>query len=708
MATKGIDFRFTGSATTISNYNSNLTNLGTLIQKYSGATNSDVFAGPLKIGMARPMEQSVAIAAFYPHVISISSDLDWVFLADNSTAAATRRVILYEYTRSTSTFNWLGFITITFPTATAYTIKGMRVSRELYTTGTISGTGTAITGSGTSWSSDKMSVGCRIGFGSTNPNEITTWYEISAIGSNTSITLTSSLASSLPSNTPYVIEDIIIVLATTNATATNGGLNIVKGIRKELFTNTGTAISAAASTDNIRACYWLADAATVTNTIACGSAIGPRTSWTDQRVYVLDATGPKIYIYNFRAALTLTSGKDTTTNIIKTGNQTVTGTISQTNNGRIGTLYHGPASGVSSLYFVTTTRVVRCAVSNITNSSTTWQSDVMAEIPPGGTSTYAASSVLSSCEISQDIDRLVVMSTGAAGARSYVTKYNTVSDPFDHIFLVDDKQLDQSTADSGGVQHPSIQVSIFSIWAEAGMLYLVRHATTAVSNQIYTLPIGAHQTYAFLNNQMIITPSFDISDSNKLYSVSIRYLSKLGTDTFSLPPEPFKLYYRTSGINDNSGTWIAIDESGDLSGVSGSNIQFCIIFKILGTTCVPARILGLSLVYEDNTTDSHYEPSIKNSSITNGSFAYRQKIAWNSDISDLRIRLYNVSNGTVVIDDNTSSHTYGTFEFSTDNGVTWSSWSSVQAVADAVDNYIRYTASSLPGGTKIRALLTQL
>ncbi len=708
MATRGIEFKFTGSATTISNYNSNLINMGTLIQKYSGATSTDIFAGPLIIGMARPMEQSVAIPGIYPHVINVSSDLDWVFLADNATAAATRRVVLYEYTRSTSTFNWLGFVTITFPTATAYTIKGLRVSRELYTTGTISGTTTAIVGSGTTWSSDEMSVGCRIGFGSTDPNEISTWYEISAIGSNTSITLTTSLSSTLPVGTPYVIEDIIILLSTSNATTTNGGLNIVKGIRKELFTPAGTAIAASTTTDNIRASYWLADAAVVTNTIACGCAIGTRTSWTDQRVYILDATGPKIYVYNFRSPLTLASGKDTTTNVIKTGNQAVTGTISQVNNGRIGVLSHGPGSGVTSLYFATTTRIIRSAVSNIIGSSTTWQSDVMVEIPPGGASTYAASSVLSSCEISQGIDRLVIASTGAAGARSYVTKYNTVSDPFDHIFLVDDRQLDQSIADSGGVKHPSIQSSVFSIWSEEGILYLSRIGTSSTNVQIYTIPIGAHQTYAFNSNQLLITPSFDISDSNKLYNVSVRYLSKLGTDTFSLSTEPYKLYYRTSGINDNTGSWNLIDEAGDLSGINGTSIQFCFIFKILGTTCIPGRVLGLSLVYEDNTTDSHYEPSIGNSSIVNMIFAYRQKTAWNSDIPSMRIRLYNASTGALIIDDNTSSPTFGTFQYSTDNGGSWLTWSGNQAAADAVGNYIRYTALSLPGSTRIRALITQL
>lgn len=703
MATKAINFKFTGATTPISSYDQTKTNLGTLIKQYTGALSQDKYAGPAKIGMTRPMEQSTAIPGIYPHVVTFSDTIDWVFLADNATAAATRRIILYEYNKTNSTFNWKGFITLTYPTATSHTIRGFRVSRELYTSGTVGVSGTSVTGNSTNWSSDRMSVGSRIGFGSTDPTQISTWYEISSIGGDTSITLSSS-AGTISSGTPYVIEDIMIITSTTNATVTNGGLFVSKGIRPEIFTPGGTTIPAATTVDNIRAVYWLADAATVTNTTAAGSALGTRTSWTDQRVYVLNLTGASVFVYNFREALTLTAGKDTTTNIIKTGNQTVTGTLSQANNGRVGTLSHGPGNGIESLYFTTTTRIYRSDISSITNGSTTWQSDTMVEIPPGGTTTYLASGAMTSCEISTGIDRLVITTSGAAGVRSYVTKYNTSSDPFDHIFLVDDKQQDQSTSDSGGVPHPAILASPFSVWSENGILYLARVGTTAAINQLYTLPIGSHWTYAINNNELLITPKFDISDSSKLYNIYISDVERLGTDTFSLATEPYKVYYRTSGISDNSGSWNLLDDSGDLSGVNGTEIQFAISFKVIGTTCIPSRIMGLSLIYEDQSTDGHYQPSVANSSITSNIFAWRQSILWNSNIPNMRIRLYNATTGSLILDDNVTLSSFGTWEYSSDNGSTWNTWLDTE---DTVGNYIRYTASSLPGGVRIKALLTQ-
>jgi len=703
MATKAINFRFNGITTALTTYDSTVTNLGRLIKQYSGASNTDVFAGPAIIGLARPAEASIAVPGVYPHVLTFSDSIDWVFLADNATAAATRRIVAYEYNKDTSNFNFKGGITITFPTATFHTIKGFRISLEKYTVGTISVNGTTVTGIGTTWSSDQMCVGSRIGFGTTASTSVSTWYEIQSVDSDTQITLTSSAGVS--ASTVYVIEDMKVLLTTTNATTTNGGFFVVKGLRYESFSPGGTAIPAATTVDNIRACYWLADAATVTNITGAGTALENRVNWTTQYAYVLNVTGAKVYKYNFRNPLTLSSGKDTTSLVLTTGNQVLTGTLSQANNGRVDVLQHGPGSGITSLYFVTTTKCYRCSLSNITNGSTTWTSDVMSEIPPGGTSTYPLTNVFSCVEIAGDIDRLIIASTGAAGARSYVTQYNTVGNPFDHIFLVDDKQYDQSSADSGGVVHPSIGTLPMSIWSQNGILYLARIATTSLQSQLYSLPIGAHNTYAFTNNQLLITPAFDTTDVVSFYNVIFNYIPRFGTDTFSVPSEPFRKYYRTSGIIDNSGAWTQLDDYGDLSAVSpGTQIQFALAFKILGTTCVPARIMGFVLTYEDNTTDSHYEPSVANSSVTNRIFAYRQKTLWSSNVPDLRIRLYNISSGLNVLDDRVSTSSFGTFEYSSDGGLNWITWDSS---SDVVGNYIRYTATSLPNGIKVRVLLTQ-
>lgn len=707
MAKRAIEHVFTGNTVAYASYDSTKTMLGTLIQQRTGVTDLEKFAGPMPIGLARPMEASTAIAVGYPHVITYTSDIDWIFLAEISTAAATRRIIKYTYTKSTGVFNWDGFITLTFPTATVHTIRGFRMTRDFYSTGTASVSGTAVTGSGTAWSASRLAVGSRIGFGSTDATAITTWYEISSITDDTNIVLTESAGTI--ADGPYVIEELRAIVSTSNATLTNGGLFVVKGLREATFAVAGTIIPAATTVDNIRAVYWLADASTVTNTIACGCGTEDRDSFTEHNVYIIDGTTStnRVYKYNVRASLSLASGKSTDAFILKTGAQTPTGTVSQANNGRIGILEHGPADSIESLFFVTTTRVYRAAISNITSNNTSWHSDAMVEVPPGGIVTYPATSVLSSVEIADTIDRLFVLSTGAAGARSYVTRYNTVSDPFDHIFLSDDKQYDQSSTDSGAVAHPSMSVLPFSVWSQGGVAYMQRLSTVAATSQLYAVPVACHWTYADgATNQRLITPELSTADATSLTRVYVNASIQLGSGTFGLPPEPYRMYYRTSGITDDSGVWTLLDDTKNLTGITpGSSIQFMFEFRMFGLTAIPGRIYSMSLVYEDDTTDSHYQPSVGQSSTASKIFAWRFSTAFGGTVPTLRIRLYNAENGTELLDDNTADEDYGSFEKSTNDGGAWGSYNDTDKANETT--YIRYTPTNIPDNIKVRALLTQ-
>ncbi|MEN9921613.1 MAG: hypothetical protein RLZZ517_591 [Candidatus Parcubacteria bacterium] len=796
MAKRVTEHIFTGTTTPYTSYDSTKTVLGDLMEQYTGAGATDKFAGPLKVGVARPMEMNVAIPGISPHIIrwanksgfystgtvgvsgttvtgsgtawltdgapigarigfgstnpseittwytitSIPSNtsitieftttisagtsfvidknyqLDWVFLTDNATAAATRRTSLFTYNRNSSIFNWKGAIIHTFPAATNHTVRGFRVSYQKYTTGTVGVSTATVTGSGTAWSTSRIFIGARIGFGSSDPTQISQWYYINAISSDTSLTIQTNVTASgtggvaanitVTAGTAYVIEELRILHSTTNATATNGGLFMTGCVSYDDFINTtGTTIAAATTVDKAKAVYWLADASTVLNTSACGLAIEEIDSWTQQYVYVLDTATVKVYKYNFRAALTLTAGKSTNAFVLATGNQAVTGTISQVNNGRIGILTHGPGNGVESLYFVTTTRIYRAALSNITSGSTTWQSDSMIEVPTGGTSTYAAAGIMSSVEIADQIDRLIITTTG--NGRSYVTQYKTDGSPFDHVFLADTRQIDQGIADANSVPHINQQGAQLTVWSEGGLVYIARSGTTAATNQIYAVPLGADWAYADGTvKQRIITPSLNTTGATKFTRVYVSNQSYLGGGGITIPTEPYRIYYRTAGISDNSGTFNLVDPTGDLTGVDGADsIQFAIEFRMIGTMCLPNRIYNLACVYEDNTTDSHYQPSVAQSSITNKRFAWRFSTLWGGTVPSLTIRLYDAVTGGLLLTDNTASPTAGTWEKSTNGGSSWSSYDTNDKTNETT--YIRYTPSSLGDDIKVRALLTQ-
>lgn len=703
MSKRAVDYVFTGSTTAITTYDSTKTNLGTLMRQFTGVTPTDNFVGPMPIGLARPMEASTAIPIFYPSVQRFNDTVDWVFFADNAAAAATRRVVLYDYNKQTTEFNWKGFITLTFPTGGTHTVRGIRVTRDFHTGGTVNVSGTSVTGTGTTWSTDGVASGSRIAFNAVSPTDVINWNEISSVGSNTSITLTTT-GSTITSASTYIIEELRVVVITANGTGVpNGGLWLAKGLRYELFSPAGTTIPAAVSTDNTRAVYWLADATTVTNTSPAGLGLDMMSNFSSHDVYVLD-TANRVFKYNIRAPLTLAAGKSTSAFVLSTGVQAPTGTMSSLNNGRVDTLFHGPGSGVKSLYWATTTRIYRSALSAITSASVTWQSDAMVEVPPGGVNTYAASSTMSSVEVASSIDSLIILNTGVANARSYVTKYNTISTPFDTIFLSEDRKLDQSTADPNTVAHPSIQASAFSCWSEGGIAYLARHSALATLNQVYALPLGADWSYASTTNQRIISPALSTSDAIKLYRLYVGHELNLGSTLLGLGTEPFRVYYRTNGISNNSGSWTLLSDDFGLSTVTpSSQIQFMFEFKTIGPYCIPARILNLSVVYEDDSTDSHYQPSIGLSDKVNKRFAWRFSTAFGSTVPTLRVRLYDAVSNNLLVDDNTATPT-GTFEQSTDLGSNWSAWTSADKTNE--NTYIRYTPVSLGDNIKVKALLT--
>ena len=227
MATRAQVIRLGSQSTyryTIDSYDSTKLGLGPLMAQFSGSGEAG-FAGPIPVAVARPTEQSTSVASMFPWAMrwqnNTAGEIDWVFFADGAATAATRRINAYTFNRRTSAFSWQGFVTVTFPTATNQTIRGFRMTYDAETTGTVAVSGTAVTGTSTLFSTNKVCVGNRIGFGSTDPSQITTWYEISAIGSDNSITLTQS-AGTISSGTAYVIEDLRCVMAITNATTTNG------------------------------------------------------------------------------------------------------------------------------------------------------------------------------------------------------------------------------------------------------------------------------------------------------------------------------------------------------------------------------------------------------------------------------------------------------------------------------------------------------
>jgi hypothetical protein len=297
----------------------------------------------------------------------------------------------------------------------------------------------------------------------------------------------------------------------------------------------------------------------------------------------------------------------------------------------------------------------------------------------------------------------LLTTTGASSSRSYYTKWKVDGSPLDYIMGADFKQLDQSTGSSETVPVPNILTLPLAAKFWRGVMILARVSTVAATNQIYTVPIGAHWSLTgtnAINSRRVITPSIPTTDAVKFYRLYINHADWLGGNELGVTCEPYRVFYRTSGISDNSGSWTQINVLGDLSGIVATTaIQFMFEFRVIGQSGIPTRLYNLGLSYEDNLTDSHYAGAISKSDKSLNRFAWRQVVAWGSNIPTMKVVISNLTTPGIIITDTTAAQAYGTFEYSV-NGTSWFAWS---ASADAVGNYIRYTATTLPSAIVVSA-----
>jgi hypothetical protein len=613
---------------------------------------------------------------------------------------------------TTATMNVLG-ITSAYAAGTSFVIADCTVtgSSTLFTTDLVAaGTGaTAVAGG----------LGPRIGFGSTDPTQITTWYHIGLITSNTSLGLTTS-PGVIPAGTSYVIEELRFAIALTNTTLANGGLFLLKGAGYHDFTTAGSTFpSIATAVNNQRGVYWLCDAGAgaVTNTAANGLAVATETDKQTHFAYVLNGTNTSnaiIYKYNLCANNTVAAGKMQLAgaNIVITGTQALTGTIpnQSAQNLEIATTSHGPGSGLSFLYFVTTTRLYCAAVTAITAANTPFAvaSDARQEIPSGGIATFPATATMTNMTYMSSIDRFVVTNfTSSVSLRHYVTRYpSTDTTPFDHIFGVDDKQQDQSIAFGASI-HFNTGAQLLSCAASNGVLHIVRMGATALLNQMYALPFGAHWTYASSASQRVITPSIATTGCVKFDRVLACEDHYIGVGELGLPPETFRTYYRTADIgSDATSSWVLVGDDGDISAVTAASaIQFMFEFFTIGSICIPARIMKVAVTYEDESTDSHYQLSTTLSSISTEKFAWRFSQPFGGTVPTLKVELFNAATGSSLLTDTTVA-TPASWEKSTDGGSNWTAYNTTDKANDTT--YIRFSPPVLTDGIQVRALLTQL
>lgn len=556
------------------------------------------------------------------------------------------------------------------------------------------------------------------------------------------ITLSSS-AGTLSPGTPYVIENLKIV-----GMRSGTGPFIIQGVSWDDFTIAGTttvapALNYAALSKGF---YSMLDAGylastgyqtttrisnTAVNDLRILSKQSEDTSYifmrnTSNRIGRLNIKNPQLRIHGGAQDQIRFSTPD---QCLVTGNTNV-GSFA-TGKFTIATMSSGDASGSYSFYGDTTgpAGVIQIDLNTIENEVIPSYTQ-MTEVPPGSTATYPAAGNVGRVYYMSNIDKLIILNASTT-AKSYITNYRTnliiptltntlygrdafnnyaVSNSFDIAFLANSNQLQGNTANAFAPRYPDTLGTGFFGSVENGVLHLCR-PLDSIQNNMYAVPLGCEAQFIDYTNEVFITPKYTLPNVIAINGLYVNSLNQYGSAPFALPPEPIVIHYRTSGIDDNSGAWSeyttvdALNDSLECVGVLESlDIQFRFSYKVAGNACLPNRIYGFTLAYEDDRTDSHYTPSVAESSLTNRIFAWQQVESWYGNIPELKIRLYNAANNKIVYYDTTVSNDSGVWEYSTD-GITWLPWS---VSADTVGNYIRYTADFIPSGIKLRVGLNRL
>jgi hypothetical protein len=639
-------------------YDPSFVNLGYLMKRYTGATKYENYVSPLR------MEFIFNGANYYNNtfsyifkVIRYTKNLDYIFMTNTSNSQNIQYMV---YNRKENKFYQGGVVYMFFRGATNMYIYDADANLDTSSDGNVNVSGNTVTGFGTKFDTLRFSVGSRIGFGSTNPEAITEWYEVASIVSDTSLTLTETVTKTYPNNCPYIIEELSFITAILwNTSPYNlGGVYLVKGINFT-FMRHGNTVPFATTVDRVRANYRILYPGTYSVTYASNLAILPKSSNTEHIFYGMIESGNtmRIAAFNARAPLTLIAGESTSAFKYMTKSYDC---INTADGLRMLWLPTGQGRNKHSIYFRSGSAAVlqRIDLDDIKQDGDFFGKDYLMVKPlANGIRSYAQTGP-SNVRYIPNLEQLLFSSQFSA-VLPYDSNYPYYNIEFGEVNLENsDYRMPSKEMVSHMRDSPNFNIS-------DGLWYFVTN-----SYKLAILPGEADWRFASRNNARIITHSIDTSYITKFNKLLVSHPEILGTHDLGTTPEPFRVYYRTDGISDDSGSWGLLDDTFDMSFITPKdNIQFMFEFRILGRACVPNRIYGLSISYfVDDDLPSGFEWNLYDSSNANSIIGFEQTNALSS-FNSFKITYYLSESDKEVFTAYSTENINGSFQYW--NGLSW-------------------------------------
>lgn len=375
-------------------------------------------------------------------------------------------------------------------------------------------------------------------------------------------------------------------------------------------------------------------------------------------------------------------GQSANSFVTKTGNlPALSGTLLQVGAGH----YVASSSYISGSdfgFFATTTNIYMGKLSELTSGAVTWPSLITANVLGAPNTILAPTAAFA--QYSATLDRAFVITNA-----SIMLEKGFVNNAIEHVF----GQVDNTYFESNPSVIPSFGLGAVSgVETRQGWLLLVGNAV-GQRGVVYT---DARSDDSF-DYSTVISKVFadDLTQPRQISTIEENY-DITGIESF---------YYRASNnysdtlFDSKDGGWVSIASGQDLIGVSGLKyIQIKINWSILdGFSSSPAQVVDVSLSYDaSNEISDSWAGSVDNSSQAGSSpcrSAFRLKTAYASLVPTLYFRAYDDS-GNLVASANTVTNA-ADFQYSTNNGSSWSSLGTIPNVALTTE--VRYNWTSPPG-----------
>ena len=658
-------------------YNHNKLNLGPDMRLYTGPEFKDNYISSVPMRVFRRINYRFMSLL---SILDYTEHLTWIFTLENNNW--TGQVIqAFLFDKRTNEIYSKGWFNQSIPNNTANQTKtDFTHIYDKYSNGLVSCSGTTVTGTNTTWFADKVCAGARIGFGSTEPEFITDWYEIASVNSDSSITLVTGGPS--VTNSLYCLEELRFLLFQRHTTTNFGGLYYVKGCNLDDFKTNGIiTVPTATTVDRIKACYFLSDAATGTLTHSQGIALGPKVSSNTQYVYGLhgrntDANDNQIFIWNIRADLTnITSGTTTSALVSKTlkFNWGFSGNAMQQqyNSVAFGNTNHGPGKNKNCLYIQFYERTYRLEVDKLINNNSNPAPFEWISTPPKYGS---AATGIYKYKLNYMPEEDLFYGSDYTMNTQYA-QYNLGYKPMSNHYF-------SSYRYSNNLNNPAYDIPdhLDNYGGSVGSKAVNRYTyfTNNVNNSdncLFYYCHGADFLFCKKYKNQIITPAISTYQASRLLKAIPNDEIIRGRDTIGINTENYRIYARTTGIEDDSGFWNKLDDSGDITFLKPTDkIQYMFEFQTLGFLTTPRNIYSISTIYESNSEIiPEFEWNLSDSGSNVVGFIQNEKIKKDYVLLEsdpiLKISAYDYDNNNLIFTQNSNSNTYGVFQYH--NGTSW-------------------------------------